>query len=82
MVIKTVHRNFFVDDVLKSVPTTERAIWIAEKLTKLPREGGLYLTKFASNSPSASPRGLSSRPTSEPIYQSQPTSPRAQLGLH
>lgn len=31
------------------MPTTERAIWLAEKLTKLPREGGFYLTKFASN---------------------------------
>ena len=41
-VIKTVHRNFYVDDLLKSVPTTERAIWLAE--------GGFHLTKFASNS--------------------------------
>ena len=49
-VIKTVHRNFYVDDVLKSVPTTERAIWLAEQLTKLLREGGFHLTKFASNS--------------------------------
>ena len=49
-VIKTVHRNFYVDDVLKSVPTIERAIWLAEQLTKLLREGGFHLTKFASNS--------------------------------
>ena len=50
-VIKTVHRNFYVDDVLKSVPTTERANWLAELLTKLPREGGFRITKLASNSP-------------------------------
>ena len=80
-VIKTVHRNFFIDDVLKSVPTTERAIWLAENLTKLPREGGFYLTKFASNSRSTGPRGPSSRPTSEPIYQSQPTSRRARTWI-
>ena len=49
-VIKTVHRNFYVDDVRKSVPRTERAIWLAEQLTKLPREGGFHLTKFESNS--------------------------------
>ena len=80
-VIKTVHRHFFVDDVLKSVSTTERAIWLAEKLTKLPREGGFYLTKFASNRRSTSPRGPSVRPTSEPIYQSQPTSRRARTWI-
>ena len=73
-VIKTVHRHFFVDDVLKSVPTTERAIWLAEKLTKL-------LTKFASTSQSTSPRGPSARPTSEPIYQSQPTSRRVRTWI-
>ena len=77
-VIKTVHRHFFVDDVLKSVPTTEWAIWLAEKLTKLPREGGFYLMKFVSNSRSTSP---SARPTSEPIYQSQPTSRRARTWI-
>ena len=48
--IKTVQRNFYIDDVLKSVPTTERAIWLAEQLTKLLGEGGFHLTKFASNS--------------------------------
>ena len=49
-VIKTVHRNFYIDEVLKSVPTTERAIWLAEQLEKLLREGGFHLTRFASNS--------------------------------
>ena len=49
-VITTIYRNFYVDDVLKSVQTTDQAIWIAEQLTKLLREGGFHLTKFTSNS--------------------------------
>ena len=49
-VIKTVHRNFYVDDVLKSAPTTEKAIWLADQLTRLLSEGGFHLTKFTSNS--------------------------------
>lgn len=48
-VIETVRRNFYVDDCLKSVPTTEQAIKYAEQLIKLLKEGGLRLTKFNSN---------------------------------
>ena len=46
---KTVHRNFYVDYVLKSAPTTEKAIWLADQLTRLLSEGGFHLTKFTSN---------------------------------
>lgn len=49
-VIRTVRRNFYVDDVLKSVPNTDQAIPLASDLMKLLREGGFCLTKFASNS--------------------------------
>lgn len=49
-VIKTVGRNFYVDDVLKSVPSANQAIHLASDLTKLLKEGGFHLTKFASNS--------------------------------
>ena len=49
-VIRTVRRNFYVDDVLKSVPNTDQAIPLASDLMKLLREGGFRLTKFASNS--------------------------------
>lgn len=35
-----------IADVLKAVPTTKRAIWLAENLTKLSREGGFHLTTF------------------------------------
>ena len=48
-VIKTAHRNFYVDDVLKSVPRTEQAVHLTSDLTKLLKEGGFRLTKFASN---------------------------------
>jgi len=49
-VIRTVRRNFYVDDVLKSVPSTEQAVHLTSNLIKLLKEGGLHLTKFASNS--------------------------------
>ena len=48
-VIKAVHRNFYVDNVLKSAPTTEKTIWLADQLTRLLSEGGFHLTKFTSN---------------------------------
>ena len=49
-VIKTVRRNFHVDDVLKSVPSTEQAVHLTSELAKLLKEGGFRLTKFARNS--------------------------------
>ena len=49
-VINTVRRNFYVDDVLKSVPNEENATHLAEQLIQLMKEGGFHLTKFASNS--------------------------------
>ena len=49
-VINSVRRNFYVDDVLKSVPNEDNAIHLAEQLIQLMKEGGFYLTKFASNS--------------------------------
>ena len=49
-VVQTVRRNFYVDDVLKSVPRTQQAARLTSDLTKLLKEGGFRLTKFASNS--------------------------------
>ena len=49
-VINTVRRNFYVNDVLKSVPNKENAIHLAEQLIQLMKEGGFQLTKFASDS--------------------------------
>ena len=49
-VINTVRRNFYVDDVLKSVPNEENATHLAEQLIQLMKEGGFHLMKFASNS--------------------------------
>ena len=48
-VIRTLRRNFYVDDNLKSASTIPKAIWLAEQLTKLLAEGGFHLTKFISN---------------------------------
>ena len=48
--MQTVRRNFYVDDVLKSVPRTQQAVRLTSDLTKLLKEGGFRLTKFTSNS--------------------------------
>lgn len=45
----TVRRNFYVDDLLKSVQTTDQATALAVKLTAMLKEGGFHLTKFLSN---------------------------------
>ena len=47
--VDTVHRNFYVDDCLKSVPTKEEASKQVSELTKLLARGGFHLTKFISN---------------------------------
>lgn len=46
---KTVRRNFFVDDLLKSTTSVEEATTLADKLTGMLKEGGFYRTKFLSN---------------------------------
>ena len=50
-VTTTIMKNFYVDDVLKSVPTEQGAISLAEELKELCEKGGFKLTKFTSNSP-------------------------------
>lgn len=47
-VTNTVGRNFNVDDILKSVTTEEKAVWLVDQLTELLKEGGFQLTKVAS----------------------------------
>ena len=49
-VVKTVRRNSCVDDLLKSVPSTQQSVRLTSDQTKLLKEGGFRLTKFASNS--------------------------------
>ena len=49
-VTRTVCRNFYVDDVLKSVPNEGRAIWLARQLIELMKRGGFHLKKFSSKS--------------------------------
>ncbi len=48
--IKTVDKNFYVDDCLKSVSTTNKAVNLANQLTALLAKGGFHLTKWMSNS--------------------------------
>eukprot|EP00057_Strongylocentrotus_purpuratus_P002697 XP_003725052.1 PREDICTED: uncharacterized protein LOC100888496 [Strongylocentrotus purpuratus] len=48
-VIKTVQENFYVDDCLKSVPTTKEAVELVGDLCDLLQKGGFRLTKWMSN---------------------------------
>ncbi|KAJ8027040.1 hypothetical protein HOLleu_32065 [Holothuria leucospilota] len=48
--ISTVHRNFYVDDCLKSVSTEEEAERLYKELTALLNKGGFKLSKWLSNS--------------------------------
>ena len=44
----TVDRNFYVDDCLKSVPTTDKAVRLSGQLRELLSRGGFRLTKWIS----------------------------------
>ena len=47
--IDTVNRNFYVDDCVKSVATTDKAVRLVEQLPDLLSRGGFLLTKWISN---------------------------------
>ena len=48
-VIETVNRDMYVDDMMKSTSTTEKAISLASQLRTLLEKGGFRLTKWYSN---------------------------------
>ncbi|XP_068684275.1 uncharacterized protein [Montipora foliosa] len=47
--VDTLRDNYYVDDLLKSMPTPERAITLMRELIELCAKGGFNLTKFMSN---------------------------------
>ena len=47
--IETVSHNLYVDDCLKSVSTTEKAVRLSSQLQELMSRGGFHLTKWISN---------------------------------
>jgi hypothetical protein len=49
-IIDTVNKDFYVDDLLKSVPTEEESIKQAHDLIDIMEEGGFKLTKWMSSS--------------------------------
>ncbi|XP_028517747.1 uncharacterized protein LOC114576018 [Exaiptasia diaphana] len=49
--VSTVKNNFYVDDCLKSVKTSEEAISLVKELTDMLSMGGFRLTKWLSNDP-------------------------------
>ena len=81
--IRTVKRNFYVDDCLKSVGSNEKAIRMASQLRDLLAKAGFRLTKWTSNSAEV----LNSLPESErsttvtSLDFSEPHLERA-LGVH
>lgn len=48
--VNTIKDNFYVDDCLKSVPSENKAIGLANELCQLLSKGGFRLTKWISNS--------------------------------
>lgn len=48
-VAETVRRNFYVDDLLKSIQTISQAATLAVQVTSMLKDGGFHLTKFLSN---------------------------------
>ena len=50
VVTRTVDKNFYVDDMLKSVGSTDEAIWMQRQLTELLACGGFNVTKWSSSS--------------------------------
>ncbi|XP_070541303.1 uncharacterized protein [Ptychodera flava] len=49
-VVKTIKRDFYVDDCLKSVENAKKAIELTQDLTAACKKGGFRLTKWVSNS--------------------------------
>ncbi|XP_077970379.1 uncharacterized protein LOC120343863 [Styela clava] len=48
--VQTLERNMYVDDVLKSCESSEKAISLINQLCELTETKGFHMTKFASNS--------------------------------
>ena len=66
LTIETALKGFYVDDLLKSVSTTETAIRVSKELIALLKMGGMRLTKFLSK---GSPRdGMSTLNNSQHQY--------------
>ena len=64
--IDTLRHNFYVDDLLKSVPTPENAITLMEQLIERCAKGGCNLTRFVSTNRkvwSAIPRAKRAEPS-------------------
>nr|XP_061785759.1 uncharacterized protein LOC133576497 [Nerophis lumbriciformis] len=49
-VIDTINRNFYMDDLLKSLPSDEVAVGLISELRSVCQKGGFNLTKWISNS--------------------------------
>jgi len=48
-VVKTVKRNFYVDDCLESVKSVENAVEVVDQLREILSKGGFRLTKWSCN---------------------------------
>lgn len=80
----TLRRNFYVDDLLKSVDSVSHAIRLVTAVKKMCAAGGFRLTKFVSNDPSVL-EGIPSEDRAQHRAQvdlAQPTSIERPLGIH
>ena len=79
-----VRRNFYVDDGLKSVATTDQAKDLIRNTTSLCKKGGFRLHKFTSNSEeviNSVPPDDRAKDTKDPLLISNDPVERA-LGVH
>jgi len=80
----TLRRNFYVDDLLKSVDSVSRAIRLVSAVKKMCAAGGFRLTKFVSNDPSVL-EGIPFEDRAQHRAQvdlAQPTSIERPLGIY
>ena len=81
-ITKLIMRNFYMDDFVKSVPSTEQAIEIYNMLRAMLERGGFHLTKRISNCEQTmtSIDQADKTPSSSKTFEAEPTSPSI-LGL-
>ena len=68
----TIRRNFYVDDLLKSMPDEGQAVQLLNDVTSALQDGGFQLAKFASNR-SAVLQGINASPACNLDYKNMQT---------
>ena len=76
-ITKLIMRNFYMDDLVQSVPSAEQAIEIYKLLRAMLAKGGFHLTKWISNCEQTmtSINQADKSPSSSKTFEAEPTSP-------